>query len=184
MTPMQQHAILTAIGTDRPGLVEEVSHFIFEHHGNIEDSRMVNLRGQFAMMLLVTADPAAPGGPAPLLAMQAALHALIHKTGLHIEVHLATPTPAPIRPALPFRLKASSLDQAGLVHRVAHLLRALNVNIESMDTSLAAAPYSGSPIFEMELSMSIPGDLPLTQLRKQLGELCDQLNIDWNLSAI
>jgi glycine cleavage system transcriptional repressor len=45
-----RHAILTAIGADRPGLVEEVSQFIFAHGGNIADSRMVNLRGQFAMM--------------------------------------------------------------------------------------------------------------------------------------
>ena len=50
---MTHHAILTALGTDRPGLVDEVSQFIFEHGGNIEDSRMVNLRGQFAIMLLL-----------------------------------------------------------------------------------------------------------------------------------
>ena len=43
------HSILTAIGADRPGLVDEVSQFIFERGGNIEDSRMVNLRGQFAI---------------------------------------------------------------------------------------------------------------------------------------
>lgn len=49
------HAILTAIGADRPGLVDEVSEFIFARGGNIEDSRMVNLRGQFAMMVLIGA---------------------------------------------------------------------------------------------------------------------------------
>src|SRR5688572_18728250 len=47
------HVILTAIGTDRPGLVDEVSRYIFDRGGNIEDSRMVNFRGQFAMMVLV-----------------------------------------------------------------------------------------------------------------------------------
>ena len=46
---MTHHAILTALGTDRPGLVDEVSQFIFQHGGNIEDSRMLNLRGQFAI---------------------------------------------------------------------------------------------------------------------------------------
>jgi glycine cleavage system regulatory protein len=50
---VMNHAILTAIGTDRPGIVDEVSQFIFDRGGNIEDSRMVNLRGQFAIMVLV-----------------------------------------------------------------------------------------------------------------------------------
>ena len=175
---MQEHAVFSAIGSDRPGLVEEVSQFILQHQGNIEDSRMVNLRGQFAMMLLVSAAPDA------LRSMQASLPALIRKSHLHIEVHVTTATTAPARPALPYRLTASTLDQAGLVHRIAQLLRSLNVNIESMETNLVAAPYTGAPIFEMSLAMSVPGDLPLPKLRKHLGELCDQLNIDWKLSAL
>src|SRR3954470_919818 len=47
------YAILTALGTDRPGIVDELSQFIFDRGGNIEDSRMVNLRGQFAIMVLI-----------------------------------------------------------------------------------------------------------------------------------
>src|SRR6476660_1666843 len=50
------HVILSAIGGDRPGLVEEVSQFAFSRGGNIEDSRMVNLRGQFAMMVLLAGE--------------------------------------------------------------------------------------------------------------------------------
>jgi glycine cleavage system transcriptional repressor len=48
---MTHHAILTATGPDRPGLVDEVSQFLFECGANIEDSRMVNLRGHFAMVV-------------------------------------------------------------------------------------------------------------------------------------
>lgn len=33
---MNQYAILTAIGADRPGIVDEVSEFIFDRGGNIE----------------------------------------------------------------------------------------------------------------------------------------------------
>jgi glycine cleavage system transcriptional repressor len=175
---MNEHAVLTAIGSDRPGLVDEVSRFIFENGGNIEDSRMVNLRGEFAMMLLVSA------GQEAQRKMASALPVLIQRSGLHIEIHKSAAAVAPTRPAMPFRLKASTLDQAGLVHRVAHLLRSLNVNIESMQSTLVAAPYTGAPLFEMEMTMSVPGELPLSQLRSKLGDLCDQLNIDWQLSAL
>lgn len=176
---MTTHAVLTAIGADRPGLVEEVSEFVFKHGGNIEDSRMANLRGQFTMMLLVNA----PGDA--LRKMQIAAPALIQHSGLHIEIRAASPTTAPAqRPAVPYRLTASALDQAGLVHRIAHLLRSLDVNIESMQTNLVAAPYTGAPVFEMDVAMSVPGALPLSQLRQQLSTLCDELNVDWKLASL
>lgn len=175
---MSDHAVLTAIGADRPGLVEEVSQFVFQHGGNIEDSRMANLRGQFAMMLLVNVPHES------LRTMQAALPTLIRHSGLHIEVRPAGATHTPARPAVPYRFTASSLDQAGLVHRIAQLLRTAEVNIESMQTSLVAAPYTGAPIFEIEMAISVPGDVPLSGLRQKLAELCDQLNVDWQLSSM
>ncbi len=175
---MIEYAVLSAIGADRPGLVEAVSEFVLEHGGNIEDSRMANLRGQFTMMLLVSAPPAS------LRQMQTALPQLIHKTHLHVELRAAPPTVAPRHPALPYRLRATAMDQAGLVHRIAQLLRSVNVNIENMQTTLAEAPYTGAPMFEMDLAISVPSDLPISRLRQMLTALCDELNIDWSLSAM
>ena len=46
--------VLTALGPDRPGIVDTISKYIFKHCGNIEDSRMVVLGSEFAMIMLVT----------------------------------------------------------------------------------------------------------------------------------
>ena len=173
------HVILTAIGTDRPGLVDEVSQFIFQHGGNIEDSRMVNLHGQFAMMLLVG------GGEAIQSQLHDDLPRFIRSTGLQIQLHVASPPrPTASAQALPYRLTATAMDQGGLVHRIAHLLRQHNANIENLDTHLTAAPITGAPVFEMDLTMSIPKETSLAKLRQSLGTLCDELNIDWDLSAL
>jgi glycine cleavage system transcriptional repressor len=175
---MSQYAILTAIGTDRPGLVDEVSEFIFERGGNIEDSRMVNLRGQFAMMVLI-------GGTEEIFGkIGGELSELTQKSRLHAELRPAAGSSAPkSTQSMPYRLTASAMDQAGLVHRVAHLLREMNVNIESMQTELAPAPVTGAPMFEMELILSVPKQIQLSKLKENLGKLCDELNIDWQLSA-
>ena len=175
---MTHHAIFTAIGSDRPGLVDEVSQFIFERGGNIEDSRMVNLRGQFAMMVLVGGEDAA------LAKIRAELGYFSHATHLHAELKsIDAPKPA-AGAAMPYRLTATAMDQAGLVHRIAHTLRTLDVNIESMDTQLSAAPITGAPMFEMELLMSVPRTTPIAKLRDHLATLCDELNIDWQLAAL
>jgi glycine cleavage system transcriptional repressor len=170
------HVILTAIGADRPGLVDEVSQFIFSRGGNIEDSRMVNLRGQFAIMVLV-------GGAAGVLdRVKREVDELSRSSALHVEVHEAqAPAAGAPEPSLPYRLTATAIDQPGLVHRVAHLLRDARVNIESLDTRLTAAPYTGAPVFDMELILSVPKSTPLSQLRQSVAKLCDELNVDWNL---
>jgi glycine cleavage system transcriptional repressor len=178
------HAILTAVGVDRAGLVDEVSQFIYDRGGNIEDSRMVNLRGLFAMMVLVGGDEAVIG---KLRHEQARLAEL---SGLQVEVR-----PTPERPpagaatsvaagagALPFRFVATAVDRAGIVHEISHLLRAMNVNIESLETRLSPAPYTGSPVFEMEAILSAPRNTPVNQLRQRLAALCDEMNMDWELT--
>jgi glycine cleavage system transcriptional repressor len=169
------HVILTAIGSDRPGLVDEVSQFIFSRGGNIEDSRMVNLRGQFAMMVLVG------GAEAVIGRLGADLRELSAQTKLQAEIRPAREAPAAGGEALPFKLTGTGIDQPGMVHRVAHLLRDMHINIESLDTVLKPAPYTGAPMFEMEVILSVPKTTSLSQLRQGLAKVCDELNIDWNL---
>lgn len=172
------HAIVTAIGSDRPGLVDEVSQFIFDHGGNLADSRMVNLRGQFAMMLLV-------GGTADALdAIARDIAKLAAQTGLHVEWHAAESARlAASAEALPYRLSATAIDQPGLVHRITHLLRSSQINIESLETHLVPAPITGTPMFEMTIILSVPRPTPIATVRAELGKLCDELNIDWHLAA-
>jgi glycine cleavage system transcriptional repressor len=179
-SPTQQHMILSAVGADRPGLVDEVSEFIFERGGNMEDSRMANLRGQFTMMVLIGGSEVVMSkirGDLPQLARNSRLHAELRAAGD------AQASAASAGPARPFRLVMTVMDQAGLVHRISHVLRSLQVNIESLDTHLGAAPYTGAPIFEMELTLSVPQATAIAKLREQLGHLCDELNIDWELST-
>lgn len=175
------HAILSAIGSDRPGLVEEVSRFIFDRGGNIEDSRMVNLRGQFAMMVLV-------GGQAGVLEkIGRELGELSGKSGIHAQWRVAEPTEqaaGATAPARPYRLRASAMDQPGLVHRVSQLLRDMNVNIESLQTQLGAAPITGAPVFAMELVLAVGPGVGLGRLREAMGELCDKYNMDWEMQGM
>ena len=78
----------------------------------------------------------------------------------------------------------SAMDHPGLVQSVAHVLRELGVNIESAETTLHQAPITGTPLFEMELVVSVPAETPLAHLRERLGRTCDELNIDWQLTAV
>lgn len=176
---MDHYAVLTAIGADRPGLVDEVSAYVLERGGNLEDSRMVNLHGQFAMMLLVS------GGEDVIERLGLDLRELRMASVIHADLVPADLTPPASPPAaIPYRLTTSAMDHPGLVQSVAHALRELGVNIESAETSLQQAPITGAPLFEMELVISVPTETPVAKLRDAIRTVCDALNMDWQLTAL
>ncbi len=173
-----RHAVLTALGDDRPGLVDEVTGYITSRGGNLEDSRMVNLHGQFAMMLLIA------GGDETMARLRDGLDSLSRESRVHAELRPAGAAGAERPPALPFRLNTWAMDHPGLMQSVAHLLGEMGVNIESADSALRPAPYTNAPLFEMELVVSVPATTPVAAVRESLARLCDEMNIDWRLTAL
>ena len=174
---MDGHAVLTVVGDDRTGLVDEVTRFVVECGGNLENSRMVNLHGQFAMMMLVS------GTQQTIECLEARLPGLAQASRVRAEL---TPAGAdrPAATAIPYRLTTSSMDHPGLVQPVAHLLAERGINIESAGTTLSQAPITGAPLFEMELVLSVPAEVSVAELRGALGRLCDDLNMDWRLATL
>ena len=175
---MSEYLVMTAIGPDRPGIVEQLSHYIVQHEGNIEDSRMAVLGGEFAAVLLVS------GSDDAISRIRKDLGVLQQDARLTVA---AKPTQTPRAPMqrkyIPYTAVAVSLDHKGLVHQIAHVLASAGVNVESLETATEAAPVSGTPIFSMHMDLSVPADLPIKQLRHQLDTLGAEYNIDITLNA-
>ena len=54
-----KYVVITAVGDDRTGIVNELSNEILNDGGNIEDSRMAVLGGAFSLIMLVTGEQTA-----------------------------------------------------------------------------------------------------------------------------
>lgn len=174
---MKSYFLLTAVGRDRPGLVDEVSEVLAERGLNIETSRMALLGGEFAILLLGSGDEEAvrrlAGDPSPLG----------RTTGLEASVR---PTSAPEAragaDAVPFRLATAGMDHPGIVHDIAKVLHGFQVNIGSLDTWVEPAPVSGTPVFTMEANLLVPVAVKVRELRSALERLGDDLNMDIELA--
>lgn len=169
----QQELVVTAVGPDRPGLVAELTGPVHDAGANLADSRMVNLRGQFALVALVE------GSSDVLAEAEKRLRATATAMGLRLDVSRVTKS-AP-RGGVPFRLKTYSMDQPGIVHRVTAYLREQGINVEELETRLESAPFMGTAVFTMELLMIVPPGTTVKTLRRALEELGDTLNCDVDL---
>jgi len=166
--------IVTAVGADRPGLVGELAGKLHEMGANIIDTRMVNLRGQFAVLVLLEAEPA------PAATIKSSANRLAEDTRLRISVVDHTSSVAATQ-GLPFKLKTYSMDQPGLVAKIADVLRRHHVNIEELTARQESAPFAGSLLFTLEARLTVPANVPVRTLRSELQAVCDKLNCDLDL---
>jgi glycine cleavage system transcriptional repressor len=166
--------IITAVGLDRPGIVGELTAHLHGAGGNILDCRMVNLRGEFAMLILVEAADSAAGK------LRDGLAGVGEKMGLQVTVSSQHGRQGGVT-GLPFRLKTYSMDQPGIVARIARALRDYGVNIEELSARQESAPFAGSPLFLTEMRLTVPATVTLGKMRTDLQAVAAELNCDIDL---
>jgi glycine cleavage system transcriptional repressor len=166
--------VLTAIGPDRPGIVGELTAHLHSSGGNILESRMVNLRGEFAMMILLEC------GEEAARRLTAELPQIGERMRLRVTV---TPQSGREHPTvgLAFRLKTYSMDQPGIVARLTRVLRDNGVNIEELSARQESAAFAGSPLFLTEFRLTVPPTVALGKLRQELEAIGNELNCDVDL---
>lgn len=172
----RMYRVLTAVGRDRAGLVERVSKVIHSAGGNLEDSRMAILGGEFALVLLFSA-------PAPDASrIEAELGRLEESLELTVSVRRTAP-PEGRQHLLCYQLRVSGFDRPGIVAQVSGLLARHEVNVAALDSSVGFAPLSGTPLFQLRARLQVPSGSDVTELRAGLSELCDEEGLDFHLDA-
>jgi glycine cleavage system regulatory protein len=166
---MRTTLLLTAVGTDRTGLVESLAQRIAAAGGNWEESRLARLAGQFAGIVLVTIDSSRTDQ----------LITGLRDLGAALQVTARTIPPPEAAPAgTHVRLTVTGGDRPGIVRDVSRILAERGVNVDELDSQMASAPMSGEPMFVARARLLVPPALDLAGLRTALEGLGDELMVD------
>lgn len=174
---MATKLVISALGADRPGIVDELSNIIYDHELNIEDSRMTVLGGEFAILLLVS------GELASLDAMQSQIPEIEQSLQMSLLVK-PTSKSDPAVDTIPYSVEVAALDHPGIVSNIASFFSERNINIVNLQTESYAAPHTGSPMFALHMTIGIPATSNIAQLRDAFLDTCDALNLDAELKNI
>jgi glycine cleavage system regulatory protein len=165
--------IITFIGDDRPGLVEALSRVIENNGGNWLESRLSQLGGKFAGLVLV-ALPSADGS-----ALEADLKAL-SASGISVRVTPATRASA-VAGGRSITLKVIGPDRLGIVREISRALARRQVNVVEMDSEVSSAPMSAELMFSARIDAEIPEDLDLDDLEDSLEEIANTMTLEIEL---
>jgi glycine cleavage system transcriptional repressor len=168
---MKNLLVISALGEDRAGIVNELARTVTDSGCNIEDSRMTVLGGDFAIILMVS------GKWNELAKLESCLAPLARRLDLLLNSKRTEP---PRRRAnlLPYAVEAVALDHPGIVHQLANFFARREINIRDMATASYAAAHTGTPMFSVHMTVDVPGGTHIAALREEFMDFCDQLNLD------
>jgi glycine cleavage system transcriptional repressor len=165
---------LTAVGPDRPGLVNDLSAVIGAAGANIEDSRMAILGGEFAVIMLISGSPDAMDRTRRLGAQ------VEEELGLRCVLKETSPARPP-GDFLLYRIEVTGVDRPGIVQAIAGILADRHINVASLESQLSYAPFSATPMFMLEATLQVPSKTALSDLRGDLAAACEEENLDFHL---
>lgn len=168
---MKQLIAISALGSDRTGLVYDLTRVVAECGGNVLESRMTALGNEFAMLLLIA------GNWHTLAKVEGELAKLAETSGMTITTRRTE-----LRPARPDMISYSvdvvCLDQPGILHTLSGFFSSRGIDIGDISTRTYNAAHTGAPMFSVYIVVHVPTRVHIAALREEFMDLCDNLNLD------
>lgn len=158
--------MVTAVGSDRPGVVAALAGVLVEQGCNLSDAQMAVLQGQASMMLVVDC-PDHTGAEA----LQTALVGGTAELGHAVWV---SPIPAPPerpRPGRRWQVAVHGSDRPGVVYEVSRLLAEAGVNVVDMKSRQLGAVSS------MTMEVDVPVGVDGAEVADRLDRLGEHLGL-------
>ncbi|PLK25904.1 glycine cleavage system protein R [Novosphingobium sp. TH158] len=168
---MKARIILTVLGSDRPGLTQELADAVLAAGGNWLESHLARLGGKYVGSILVELDAAnLPQLSEEVLGVDA--------SGLQVAIVPAGAAPA--GDAKPILVELVGQDRPGIVREVTTVLSAIGANIESFASETEPSAHSGEELFKAKIELTLPSGSSPTQLQDALEAISGEIMVDFS----
>lgn len=173
--------VISAIGSDRPGIVNQLSQLIVNNNGNIDDSRMTVLGGEFAIILQISGSDSELQNIEKILNQEAASLELNIITKLTNNKSLSENNA--LEKKIPYIVEVLAMDNPGIVYKLTDFFSSREINIQSLQTDRYSAPHTGTQMFAIEMVITVPQTIIINELRDDFLDLCEDMNLDASIEA-
>lgn len=172
--------ILTAIGDDRPGLVQALADAIVRGGGTWDRSSLARLGSKFAGIVEV----AVPKDRVDeLVESVGAIGDDVLQVTAERDDSSAGVEAATVRESGTLALELVGQDRPGIIHEISEVLAQFGVGIDQLDTTTSSAPMSAEPLFEARALLTVPAAVDRADLADALESIAQELMVDIDLAA-
>lgn len=169
---MPTSLVLTIVGPDRPGLVNLISDRATAHGANWLESRMANLAGQFAGIVLLQV---------PDSTVDALVKSIEEFEAHGLRVTARRGAGADARTLRRLHLELVGQDRPGIVRDISGALARQGVSIDELVTDCVSGSMSGESLFRARAKLRVPAGVETRALRGVLEDLANDLMVDVTL---
>ncbi|GAM62025.1 glycine cleavage system transcriptional antiactivator gcvR [Vibrio ishigakensis] len=176
---MSQHLVITAVGSDRAGIGNQVIHLVSETGCNIIDSRIAIFGNEFTLIMLVSgnnAQIARVEHALPALGQEQDLITMMKRTSRHRETSQSFTLEAHIQ----------SDDKVGLTEGITHFFAERNIGLDSLSarTLTKDRAQTEDDQFQISLTASLSDEYNLMELQEAFTALCERLGVTGTLNFL
>jgi len=176
-TDADQHFILTATGPDRVGIVSDIAKIVLDNQGDIAESRMVRMGGDFTAMMRACATKAQVETITDKLYTLQSVHCLVHYVSNH---DFQTDT----NPVWEASVTLQGANHPGIVFRLTDLFKKYSIRVQDMHTDTELAPFGGTELFLLDAIVVSDTKFDTESFYEEIDQIQHQLGIDIDIEEI
>ena len=176
-TDADQHFILTATGPDRVGIVADIAKIVLDHDGDIAESRMVRMGGDFTAMMRACATKSSVETITNKLYSLQSVHCLVHYVSSH---DFQTDT----KPVWEASVTLQGANHPGIIFRLTDLLKKYSIRVQDMHTDTELAPLGGTQLFLLDAIVVSDEKFDTKKFYQEVDQLENHLGIDIDFEEI
>jgi glycine cleavage system transcriptional repressor len=176
---MKKWIALSAIGKDQPGIVAALSKVFYDHGCNLEDSSMTLLKGEFAVLLLISLPEGRTTGD-----LRKAVEPVAQKWGLVFSLRELAPGEmnGDGSNVLPHTVVVYGVDHPGIVYRIAQTAADEKINITDLRTHVTSSPQG--PLYSLVMEVEVPNAPAAETFVKKMESLKKELKVEISFKPV
>lgn len=178
MTDSSQHyLVITALGADRPGIVNTITRHVSSCGCNIEDSRLAMLGEEFTFIMLLS------GSWNAITLIESTLPLKGAELDLLIVMKRTDSHPRPDMPAT-VRVQVQVPDSPHLIERFTDLFDKHEMNIAELISRTQPASNKKNPELYIQIAAHSPVQHDATNIEQAFKDLCTELKAQGTISVV
>jgi len=178
LTPSSQHyLVITALGVDRPGIVNTITRHVSSCGCNIEDSRLAMLGEEFTFIMLLS------GSWNAITLIESTLPLKGAELDLLIVMKRTTAKPGVAMPATVW-VQVDVPDSPHLIERFTALFDAHNMNIAELVSRTQPARGDATAQLFIQITAHSPASQDASIIEQAFKALCTELNAQGSINVV
>ncbi|WP_199608881.1 glycine cleavage system protein R [Flocculibacter collagenilyticus] len=172
-----QQLVITAVGTDRSGIVNQLTSLVSECSCNILDSRMAIFGAEFTLIMFVAGDMSAVSR----------LESMIPALGVELElltVTKRTSSQLMVKSGFRYEIEFSGKDKPGTLSAVTAFLAENSINIMALKSNTQNTISENESFSTTNIEINSQEDIAQSTIEDEFDALCDSLNVAGKITSL